>query len=109
MIVYAIQHTPSGFFLPQRKSRKGFTSDEPVKDCIPRLFKQRRHAQCALNYWLQGMTGWEYVKGNFEMPGGDEIVTHAVPSRKKEEMAVVALAVVHPAKITMMNLLESGV
>jgi hypothetical protein len=59
MIAYAIRQISTGFYLPQKKRKRGFTNDEPV-DCnigkiLPRLFSKIGPAKVALFYWLQGI------------------------------------------------------
>ncbi len=53
---YAIQHIPSGKCLPAPKlgSWSNTTYLEPTSKGIPRLFRHRQDAVCALKYWLSG-------------------------------------------------------
>ena len=65
MIYYAIRQMSTGYFMPQSKRRKGFTWDEPVKDCVPRLFKRVCDAKRALNCWLDGGTESRRFGGSY--------------------------------------------
>lgn len=54
---FAIRHTPTGMYLPERWRRgRGYSHDEPSHS-YPRLFPSERSAKQALTAWLQGE--WE--------------------------------------------------
>lgn len=94
MYLYAIRQISTGYFLPYRKSSKGFTSDEPVKDCMPRFFKKKQHAVVALKCWLQGK--WEYssYSNHWDGLGEIELVINKAPYRKTEDMEIVTITYV---------------
>jgi hypothetical protein len=52
--VWAIRQKSTRFFLPARKGGRGYSFDEPTKDCFPRLFKSELSASRALSAWLRG-------------------------------------------------------
>lgn len=51
---WAIRQNSTGYFLPARKNGRGYSFDEPTKDCFPRLFKSELSATRALSAWLRG-------------------------------------------------------
>lgn len=51
---WAIRQKSTRYFLPARKNGRGFSFDEPTKDCFPRLFKSELSASRALSAWLRG-------------------------------------------------------
>lgn len=89
MVFYAIRQKSTGSFLPQRKSRKGFTHTEPSSGDIPRLFKRPSDAQNALNYWLAGKMQWQKVEDTWMGPGEWSVETFPQPRRDKADMEVV--------------------
>lgn len=97
---YAIQHKPTGFYLPASRRRKGFTHDEPVDAEItpPRLFLKKRSADIALRWWLKGKgeSRWSTVAGygDYEPKEIQHVDTKKVESRKPEDMEVVAIYIV---------------
>lgn len=95
VIYYVIQHKPTGFYLPHRKGNRGFTWDEPrsPEKGPPRLFTRKSDAVHALNWWLQGRTGWKWEEGNLTCPGEHVLHTEAIPQRNKEEMEIVKVVV----------------
>lgn len=91
MIVWAVQHIPSGGFLPRAKGRdgRGGTHVEPTLTEPPRVFTAKQHAQCALTNWLSGKVTVR-VYGGFD-DVHEDWKTEKVESRKAEDMRVVAL------------------
>ena len=87
MLFYAIKQTSTGYYMPYRKYSKGFTADEPKKDCIPRLFSRRRDAIAALKCWLQGKWEMKYYYG----PDDWGLDIKKQPNRNVEDMEVVTL------------------
>ena len=53
LFYWAIMRRADGAFLPGGKAR-GFTFDEPVVGCLPRLFRRRKDAKSAMAQWLAG-------------------------------------------------------
>lgn len=51
---WAIRQKSTGAFLPARKNGRGYSFDEPVFGCFPRLFQSKMSAVRALSAWLQG-------------------------------------------------------
>jgi len=94
-IYYAIQHKPTGYFLPYRKGNRGFTWDEPraPDKGPPRLFTRKSDAVHALNWWLRGQTGYKWMASNWLGAGGHELCTDSKPDRKAEDMVVVQVVV----------------
>lgn len=106
--VYAIQHLPTGKFMPTRMFRSGtrgwstwIPQDNPPErwkgydgfDKNPRLFFSKASVQRALTAWLCGVhtfedntyTDWEGIPD-----GGYDIVVNVPPfPRVREEMAIV--------------------
>ena len=85
MTLYAIRNNRTKLYLPYRKSRKGFTADEPTQNCIPRLFKKKNDANIALRWWLEGK--WSAVNMN----GDHDINVERQVHRKAEDMEIVTL------------------
>lgn len=85
MRLYAIRHKPTGHYLPNRRRGKGYTFDEPEKDCIPRLFTHTVHAKKALACWLEGK--WkcihDYTADDYDM------IVERIPHRQADEMEIV--------------------
>jgi len=96
---YAIQHKPTGFYLPASRRRRGFTHDEPIDPEIvpPRLFLKKWNARKALDWWLSGKgeSRWSTVAGygGYEPKEIQHTDVKKVESRRYEEMEVVALYV----------------
>lgn len=93
MIGWAIQHIPTGGFLPVPHGRggRGGTHVEPTQVEFPRIFTTKNAAKCALTNWLAGkitVTHTEY-DGEFD----EQWATERVDSRRAEDMRVVALKV----------------
>lgn len=93
MTYYAIRQMSTGYFMPQSKRRKGFTWDEPVKDCIPRLFKRACDARNALNHWLDGKSELTYTVSNWTGPGEYSLTTKGNRYHLRDDMEVVRVAV----------------
>ncbi|KGM36182.1 hypothetical protein [Inquilinus limosus] len=90
--LYAIQHKPTGHFLPaSNRKRRGYTNDKP-KDPLkvpPRLFRRKGDAKNALRWWLKGITHVSYV-GSYD-DYNEDWHTKPAPDRKAEEMEVVPM------------------
>ena len=82
MTYFAIQHKPTGGFLPAGKA-KGHTWSEPTKDSPPRLFSTRRGAQQALNWWLDG--GVSVHRGETYV----DLIETPMPERDADDMQIV--------------------
>lgn len=57
--MFALQHKPSGVFMPAPRGRAGGTYVEPFSSLkcqttTPRLFSRRQDAESALKWWLAG-------------------------------------------------------
>ena len=89
--LFAIQHKPSGGFLPE--VHKGYTFSEPSATDIPRLFATEGGAKRALAWWLKGVTTVRVSATGFSWDGPDDPEedwdTKAMPERKAEDMEVV--------------------
>ena len=87
---WAIRQKSTGYFLPARKGR-GFSFDEPTKDCFPRLFKSKQAANLALYAWLQGQ--WKREYHTREVDGWPEdieyLIAEKVGSRDPSDMEIV--------------------
>lgn len=109
---WAIQHIPTGYFLPKPSSvnRRGYTRVEPTEKGIPRLFGDADTAKRALTQWLRGKhqqvtdteSEDEYGGRTYEIVIGVEAIP--VASRKKEEMRVVKI----DFKVTDENCINNG-
>ena len=91
MILYAIRDTNTGWYMPASKRRVGFTSDEPIKDCIPRLFKRKSDAQCALNHWKRGITTTDSYFASHIGPLDCNINTTKQPHRSTMNMEIITI------------------
>lgn len=92
--MWAIQHVPTGFYLPKPKGTAGrggsFVEIADPNVEHPRLFPSEYAAKRALGAWLRGKhegehdwdEGYKYCIGYSIVP---------VPSRKREEMAIVEI------------------
>ena len=92
--MWAIQHVPTGFYLPNPKGYSGrggsFVEIADPNLVQPRLFISEYAAKRALGAWLRGKhegkhdwdEGYKYTIGYTIVP---------VPNRKREEMAVVEI------------------
>jgi hypothetical protein len=93
MIGWAIQHVPSGGFLPQPRGRggRGGTHVEPTQIEFPRIFTTQGAAKCALTNWLAG----KVTVSVYEYDGEYDENWHYEPvaDRRAEDMRVVALKV----------------
>lgn len=92
MILWAIQHAPSGGFLPNPRGRggRGGTHVEPTTAEPPRLFTAEQYAKSALTYWLAGCINVIYHEDYFGEV--DEHWTQTpVPGRRAEDMRIVAI------------------
>lgn len=94
MIGWAIQHIPTGGFLPVPYGRggRGGTHVEPTQIEFPRIFVSKAAAQCALTIWLAGKITVTY-DADYEGVVGEDWHTERVDSRRAEDMRVVALKV----------------
>lgn len=91
MFLYAIRHKPSGLFLPNSPKQQTYTN--PTANCIPRLFKKKSHAKCALTAWLAGKFRWRSSTSSWEFSTPDEVelIIDPVPDRKPDDMEIVIL------------------
>jgi hypothetical protein len=97
MILYAIRHHPTGLFLP-RKEGRGATHREPTARLSKaRLFHRERDARGFLTVWLQGKQTARACMSSHESFFEDdiELVLEPVPSRKREEMEIVAYSLTY--------------
>lgn len=94
MIGWAIQHIPSGGFLPVAHGRggRGGTHVEPTLVGFPRVFATKNAAKCALTNWLAGKITVSYVP-TYEGDADESWHIERVDSRRAEDMRVVALKV----------------
>lgn len=91
--VWAIRQKSTSYFLPARKGR-GFSFDEPTKECFPRLFPSRLSAIRALSAWLRGHWKVEWhQKGGFgwdDLPEDVQILEQEkVQGRDPSDMEIV--------------------
>lgn len=95
MILFAIRHKPTGLYLPRIQSR-GSTHHEPTAPLKQaRLFHRERDARGFLTVWLQGkQTQYQTYEGDYDI----EIHLTPVPTRKREEMEVVAFKLTEEAR-----------
>lgn len=72
----AIQHVPSGKFLPDAPAKGKFTHVEPVAPWIapPRLFANEKAATLALTWWLKGR-----IQAVYSLEHGDPIGMQVTP------------------------------
>lgn len=88
---WAIRQKSTGYFLPARKNGRGFSFDEPTKDCFPRLFPSKMSAIRALTAWLQGH--WKREYHTREVGGWPEdieyLTTEKVDNRDPSDMEIV--------------------
>ncbi len=93
MEFYAIQHIPSGDFLPTHDgtTTRGYTGDEPTsgKYIPPRLFQNEGAAKRALTWWLKGETRVRRVGGGIWDEYDETWHLHERPERKAEDMRIV--------------------
>lgn len=95
--MYAIQHKPSGKFLPKMKYVKGGTHTELDDPRPPRLFTTHAAATNCLRHWLSGIEG-----GAYEMPHGPDWANDGgyiktltpQPHRKAEDMEIIEVFLV---------------
>lgn len=97
--MFAIQHVPTGHYLPQPKGRggRGGSYMEPVPASAafpPRLFHTYQAAKLSLTSWLKGITkvkscgGWE--------DDWEELFIEPQPHRKREDMIIVPVHIYLP-------------
>jgi hypothetical protein len=93
---YAIRHKPTGLYLPRRET-KGATHREPTVHLKKaRFFHRERDARGFLTVWLKGKQTVVPCQSSHESFSYDDIRwdLEPVPSRKADEMEVVAFEVV---------------
>src|SRR5690606_37574209 len=98
---FLIRHNPTGFYLPEPAGRmgRGGSHVEPADPAAdrPRIFPSRLSATRALAQWLRGKhhrewhTDWETGHAD-----DDGVSVEPVPSRKREEMEIIEIAVTLP-------------
>ena len=93
--LWVIRHKPTNSYLPNptfgSAKGRGGSHVEPVPPHVsqPRTFDTERAAKSALGHWLRG-------KVNCSRWDGDEDITLVpVPHRKREEMEIVPVVLVH--------------
>lgn len=94
MQFFAIRHKPSGGFLPATSSY-GFTRTEPSTRDPPRLFREKRNATQALDWWLKGES-YEHVRhsdGEFDGHREVEIRTIHKPGRRRGDFEIVLIGI----------------
>lgn len=92
MKAWAIRNKNSGRFLPLRTAGRGFTFDEPIDGCLPRLFRNRHAAHLALRAWLKGH--WVCIRTRcYDGESDEEIRIKPVADRKAEDMEIVELSI----------------
>lgn len=100
MYSWSIRQKSTGFYLPARKGGRGFTFDEPTKDCFPRLFKSELSASRALSAWLQGQ--WKREYHTREVGGFPEdveyLIADKVEGRDRDNMEIVEFVLFEVAK-----------
>lgn len=87
---YIIRRKSDRWFLPE--THGSYSSNEPVKHGVPRLFTSRKNAEGSLTQWLRGIH--EQVWGTEEIFGRDcrvceGIGVSKVMDRKREDMEIV--------------------
>lgn len=98
--LFLIRHNPTGFYLPEPAGRmgRGGSHVEPVDAASerPRIFPSKLSATRALAQWLRGKhhRDWhaDWETGDVE----DGVSIEPVPSRKRDEMEIVEIAVALP-------------
>lgn len=100
---WAIRQKSTGYYLPDRKNKRGYSFDEPTKDCFPRLFKSKLSAIHALSAWLRGHWKVEWhQRGGFSFDDAPEDVqvleTETVEGRNADDMEIVEFALHEVAK-----------
>lgn len=92
-LMYAIRHKPTGFYLPVGK---GTTWREPADPELqpPRLFLTHKSAYHCLVNWLKGKWRATWDCGDSGDPYVDDIDITPVPSRKAEDMEIIAFNLV---------------
>lgn len=92
LFYWAIMRRADGAFLPGGKGR-GFTFDEPIVGCLPRLFRRKQDAKTALTHWLAGEYHVSYSR-SMDFNGVDDYVSvhcEPKPNRRAEDMEVVRI------------------
>lgn len=101
MKVWAIQHIPTGKWMPCRMfrtSRAGWSRWDPAgssaeapHDQNPRIFFTERAAANALAMWLQGMWAMAYTEGDYFNPPEPARLAPSTPPtpRRREDMKIV--------------------
>ena len=94
MIGWAIQHVPSGGFLPNARGRggRGGSHVEPTQVEFPRIFTTKAAAKCALTNWLAGKVTVTQTQ-SYEGEWDEQWDVERVDSRRAEDMRIVALKV----------------
>jgi hypothetical protein len=86
MTVWAIRQKSTGGYLPQGGT--WHTKDEPTARGVPRLFRERRFAVLALQWWLAGIAYTRHYRDDWG--GGDLVVEHQW-NRQADDMEIVCL------------------
>lgn len=100
MIFYAIRDKRNGGYLPQMPTGRGMTHREAIPPSVltvvPRLFKSRHAAECALRAWLAGIWRRDYrpLSDAWGMETEDNsLVVEKRHGRKRENMEIVEINV----------------
>lgn len=76
---WAIRQKSTGNFLPHRRNGRGYSFDEPVIACFPRLFRSELSAKRALTAWLRGI--WDDLIYDHDEWSHTEYVVGAEPRK----------------------------
>ena len=91
--LWAIEHKPTGRYLPEIKYKRGYTATQPCNpiEKPPRLFITKKAAKCALHWWLKGeiIRSQDYRIRDWEEVDYEETLTIIPkPDRKAVDMCV---------------------
>ncbi len=103
MIFYAIRDKRNGGYLPQMPHGRGMTHREAIAPSIlpviPRLFKSRHAANCALHAWVEG--AWTVVNTVDPESGYEDNGIDIKPcGRRKENMEIVEVPIPEMGNVT---------
>lgn len=91
--LYAIRNKETGFFLPASTPSKKHTTTEPAPahKSVPRLFKEKRHAEMALKWWVKGIWKGKTITDYGENDFGLVLVPQRNRKKYKMEIVIVEL------------------
>lgn len=103
--LFAIKHLPTGHYLPAPRGRngRGGSHVEPVEVTAatpPRLFHTESAAKIALTTWLQGRVTVTHFQDSYTGEYDESLHVEKVPSRRREEMAVVPVELLLDSEVT---------